>query len=84
MKTDKDIIKSFSQGDINLTFWSIVEIASNREGKLNQQDDFGTEANPALYGGVEFWRDSSGSWCYSVPTNQWDHAAITNDLMYFF
>lgn len=84
MDQEEAIVQNFSQGDIHLAFWSIVEIAVLREGAFKRFPDFGSETNTAKYGGVEFWRDKNGSWCYSIPTNKWDHKKVYEDLIYWF
>ena len=70
----------------NTAFWLIIEAAVNREAALHKdlKIPFGSEDFPAIYGNVQFWRDKEGNWCYDKPTPQWDSAAITKDLQYWF
>lgn len=51
-------------------FWLLVALATDNP----------TEANPAKFGNVEFWKDSDGSWCYSLPATQWDSKTISSEL----
>lgn len=43
----------------------------------------GAENSPVTLGNVNFWHPVPGfpvNLCYSVPTNNWDAAAVQNDL----
>ena len=69
----------------NTVFWLMLEAAMIREARLHQPEDkFGSEENPTIYGNVKFWKDTDGNWCYDKPTSQWDSAAITASLQYWF
>lgn len=46
-----------------------------------------TEANPIIFGNVEFWIDSDCKWngfkgqmAFNLPLNKWNSAAITRDI----
>ncbi len=63
---------------------TLVLQAIAHEARVTKEPSFGTEENPAKYGNVEFWTAANGDFCYSIPTHQWDCAAVCNDLGYWF
>lgn len=38
------------------------------------------EACPLKLGNVEFWKETDGTWCYSILKKDWDIQAVSLDL----
>lgn len=71
-----------TRGNAHTDFWELIAKAMAAQAKHTEVGPlWGTEENPATYGGIEFWRDESGAWCYSPPTTAWDLKRLNADLV---